>query len=99
MSKPDDQTCLSSPSDDEVVMFADAVDLAINEHHEQRMWLRTIHGMLSERSGEADTSPRVQFARDMLAIAAAERGMRILNSDITCSENLHGSHAPAIDQR
>jgi hypothetical protein len=45
-------------------------------------WLEAITTLLAHRSQETDPSPRVQFAMDMMVIAAAERVTRLLNNDV-----------------
>lgn len=49
---------------------------------EKRLWLRSMGAILLNRIAESDKSGRVQYALDMLAIAAAERAVRICGSDL-----------------
>ena len=59
-----------------------AVDEAADEGR-QRLWIRTLTPLLNLRVRESDPSDRVQFALDRLQIAACERAVRILQSDLS----------------
>jgi hypothetical protein len=59
----------------------DAVDAAADDQA-NRLWLRTCMELVKERKIETDPSSRVQFALDCMAIAAAERAVRILGADL-----------------
>ena len=58
-----------------------AVDDAADEGR-QRLWIRTLTPLLQLRGHESDPSDRVQLALDKLFIAACERIVRILQSDL-----------------
>lgn len=60
--------------------IADAVEAAECEA-QKRLWLRAITPILQLRSHEPDPSDRVQFAFDLMHVAACERVARILDSD------------------
>jgi hypothetical protein len=60
----------------------DLIDAALDYESQQRLWLRAIGELIAKRSVKTDPSDRVQFALDMLMIAACERGARILGSDL-----------------
>jgi hypothetical protein len=49
---------------------------------QSRLWLKAIVPLLQLRSHETDPSGRVQFAFDLMYIAACERIARILGSDV-----------------
>jgi hypothetical protein len=60
----------------------DMIDAALDYEAQQRLWLRAIGELVVKRQRTTDPSDRVQFALDMLVIAACERGIRVLGSDI-----------------
>lgn len=62
------------------------------EEHEQRQWLRSIVPILQLTPTDPPPSDRVQFALDQLAIAAAERAVRILGSDVSDENNPCGKY-------
>lgn len=68
------------PMDDDAPP-ADPVDAAACEV-ERRAWLRAIVPFLQLRSHDTDPSPRVQLAFDRVHVAACERAVRLLNSDL-----------------
>ena len=49
---------------------------------QQRLWLKSITGLIQLRSHDPDPSDRVQLACDLMTIAACERAARILRSDL-----------------
>ena len=49
---------------------------------QNRLWIRALVPLLQLRSQETDASGRVQFAFDLMHIAACERVARILRSDL-----------------
>lgn len=53
---------------------------------DDRSWLHAIGSLLSLRGGRPHPNPRVQWALEKLWIAAAERAVRILGSDLTETE-------------
>ena len=65
-----------TPIDDELV--ADVIDLEA----QKRLWVRALIPLLQLRSRESDPSSRVQFALDLMHIAACERIRRLLRSDL-----------------
>lgn len=73
----------SSPLDDQGDSIAGAADdpldpIGLND----RLWLKALVPILHGLSDEPDANPRVQFAIDRLRIAACERAVRILSSDL-----------------
>jgi len=60
----------------------DMIDAALDYEAQQRLWLRAIGELIAKRPKIGDPSDRVQFALDMIFIAACERGVRILNNDV-----------------
>ncbi len=60
----------------------DMIDAALDYEAQQRLWLRAIGDLVAKRAKTTDPSDRVQFALDMLFVAAAERGVRILGNDV-----------------
>ena len=60
----------------------DLVDAAVDHEAQQRLWLRAIVQLLQLRSHETDLSDRVQFAFDLMHIAAAERIARLMHGDL-----------------
>jgi len=61
-------------------------DLAIDDTADegsQRLWIRSITPLLKLRSRETDPSSRVQYAFDLMYVAACERVARILRSDLS----------------
>jgi hypothetical protein len=49
---------------------------------EYRLWLRSMMALVDLRNRESDPSPRVQLALDFVAIAACERIVRIIHTDL-----------------
>lgn len=49
---------------------------------QNRLWLKSVVPLLQLRSHETDPSGRVQFAFDLMYIAACERVARILRGDL-----------------
>jgi len=49
---------------------------------DQRLWVQACLKVVAAHTMDPDTPTRVQFALDRLAIAAAERCVRILHSDL-----------------
>jgi hypothetical protein len=69
---------------EEFLLLEEAADIRGEceaREHDRRL-LDTIGAMLASRSQDPDPSPRVQYAYDMLHIAACDRGIRILNADL-----------------
>jgi hypothetical protein len=58
-----------------------AAELFRNESRD-RLWLKVLTPLLQTRSHESDPSGRVQFAFDLMYVAACERIARILRSDL-----------------
>jgi hypothetical protein len=58
------------------------IDIVIQDQAEKRRWIKTIIPLLQLRSKDSDPSGRVQLALDLLHIAACERLVRILGSDL-----------------
>jgi hypothetical protein len=52
---------------------------------EDRLWIRTIAAILQIAPVDPLPNPRVQFAFDRLQVAACERAVRILSSDVASS--------------
>jgi hypothetical protein len=72
---PDDQA-----DDDDIT--ADVIDLET----QKRLWLRAMVPLLQLRKGDSDESDRVQYALDLMHIAACERVARILRSDLAADQ-------------
>jgi hypothetical protein len=60
----------------------EAVSAFVDAEIQNRLWLKTLVPLLQLRSQETDPSDRVQFAFDLMYIAACERIARILRSDL-----------------
>ncbi len=58
-----------------------AVDNASDEA-QSRLWIRALTPLLQLRKHDSDPSDRVQYAFDLMYIAACERVARILRSDL-----------------
>ncbi len=81
METPDPTT--DSPAETEAEEDRDlAVDDAADEGR-QRLWIRTLTPLLQLRNHDTDPSSRVQFAFDLMYIAACERVARILRGDLS----------------
>ena len=74
------------PDDGAEPTAEDMIDAALDYEAQQRLWLRAITALVASRGKTSDPSDRVQFALDMLFVAACERGVRILGNDIPRSE-------------
>jgi hypothetical protein len=61
---------------------AEVVEEYVDADVQSRLWLRAVVPLLQLRSHETDPNGRVQFAFDLMYIAACERIARILRSDI-----------------
>jgi hypothetical protein len=69
--------------DDAVEPTADEmIDAALDYEAQQRLWLRAIGDLVAKRRQTSDPSDRVQYALDMLHVAACERAVRILSADL-----------------
>ena len=53
---------------------------------QKRLWLRSIIPLLQLRTHDSDPSSRVQFAFDLMHIAACERVSRLLRSDLPAQQ-------------
>jgi hypothetical protein len=62
------------------------VQECLDPNVQSRLWLRAIVPLLQLRTHETDPSGRVQFAFDLMYIAACERIARILRSDLPASQ-------------
>lgn len=60
----------------------DAADQTVQDAADQRAWLKAAHEIVAARFERTDPSDRVQFALDMMVVAACERVGRILRSDL-----------------
>ena len=58
-----------------------AVDDAADEA-QSRLWIRALTPLLQLRKHDSDPSDRVQYAFDLMYVAACERVARILRSDL-----------------
>jgi hypothetical protein len=67
---------VEEPSTDEVALEY------LDPEVQSRLWLKAVVPLLQLRSHETDPSGRVQFAFDLMYIAACERIARILRSDL-----------------
>jgi hypothetical protein len=61
----------------------DLVQECLDPDVQHRLWLKAIVPLLQLRSHETDPSSRVQFAFDLMYIAACERIARILRTDLS----------------
>ena len=61
---------------------AEVVEEYVDADVQSRLWLRAVVPLLQLRSHETDPNGRVQFAFDLMYIAACERIARILRSDV-----------------
>ena len=68
--------------DDKALEEAEAATELEHVDLTNRLWLKAIVPLLQLRSHESDPSQRVQFAFDLMYIAACERVARILRSDL-----------------
>jgi hypothetical protein len=81
-SKPDQVA--EEPADE----TQQVIDAVLDYEQQQRLWVKALIPLLETRSHQSDPSDRVQFAFDMMHVAACERLIRILNHDReTFSEN------------
>jgi hypothetical protein len=60
----------------------EVIQAVLDVEAQHRLWLRAIIPLLQLRSDKSDPSDRVQFALDMMMIAAADRVTRLLRSDL-----------------
>ena len=73
----------------------DMIDAALDYEAQQRLWIRAIGELVARRPKVSDPSDRVQFALDMLFVAACERGVRILGNDVSrAGANVSDAAAP-----
>jgi hypothetical protein len=77
-----DETSAVYPSEGDDPETADAVSAFVDAEIQNRLWLKTLVPLLQLRSQETDPSDRVQYALDLMYIAACERIARILRSDL-----------------
>jgi hypothetical protein len=68
--------------DDETQIDDDLIAEVIDLEAQKRLWVRALIPLLQLRSRESDPSSRVQFALDLMHIAACERIRRLLRSDL-----------------
>jgi hypothetical protein len=71
----------SCPSEDDLDA-PEAASTFVDAEIQNRLWLKAVLPLLQLRSQETDPSDRVQFALDLMHIAACERIARILRSDL-----------------
>ena len=86
-SSADDAQEAATPdlSDDSSDDFGDEeaiVEEYVDPDVQSRLWLKAVVPLLQLRSHETDPNGRVQFAFDLMYIAACERIARILRSDV-----------------
>lgn len=79
--KPDDPT--PSPNEPHAEIATEMDDPLDSIGISDRLWLRTILQIIQASTNESHPNPRVQFALDRVQIAACERAMRVLSSDLT----------------
>jgi hypothetical protein len=77
-----DETSASYPSEGNDPDTPEAVSGFVDAEIQNRLWLKTLVPLLQLRSQETDPSDRVQYALDLMYIAACERIARILRSDL-----------------
>lgn len=58
-----------------------AIHAVVGLHREQRIWLRACYPFLCDQTPPA-ASPAVEFARDLVRLAALQRACRIFRSDL-----------------
>jgi hypothetical protein len=80
---PDDQ--FDDINDEAPAGADDLAEAILDLEQQQRLWLRALLPLLELRSHDSDPSPRVQFAFDVMHIAACERVARICRSDLLTS--------------
>jgi hypothetical protein len=61
---------------------ATVIEEYVDPDVQSRLWLKAVVPLLQLRSHETDPNGRVQFAFDLMYIAACERIARILRSDV-----------------
>lgn len=81
INESDDDTDATDPDIDEL-SAADAADLDLQDAVDGCTWLKAALAVIQARTAEPDPEPRIQYAFDRMAIAAAERITRILHSDL-----------------
>jgi hypothetical protein len=72
----------SDDEDDDLPCPDDIVTKALDLEAQQRLWLRALIPLLQLRSRDSDPSGRVQFAFDLMHIAACERVSRFVRGDL-----------------
>jgi hypothetical protein len=72
--------------EDAITADTEIVSECLDPEVQSRLWLKAIVPLLQLRSHETDPSGRVQFAFDLMYIAACERIARILRSDTSPSQ-------------
>jgi hypothetical protein len=72
----------STPAEGEEPGTEEMVPEYADTNVQNRLWLKAVVPLLQLRSHETDPSGRVQFAFDLMYIAACERVARILRSDL-----------------
>ena len=86
MDTPDPTTDPDVTADDQADDQADEVqDLADDDAADEaqsRLWIRALTPLLQLRKHDSDPSDRVQYAFDLMYVAACERVARILRSDL-----------------
>jgi hypothetical protein len=79
---PEPQPAADNDSQEAARPVECAVELMADQSA-QRLWIRALIPLLQSRAVESDSNGRVQFAYDLMHIAACERIARILRSDIS----------------
>ena len=77
-----DTTSHDDDRDEDNATDDDLVAAVIDLETQKRLWVRALIPLLQLRSRDSDPNGRVQFALDLMHIAACERVGRILRSDL-----------------
>ena len=77
----------STPAEGEEAGTEEMVPEYADADVQNRLWLKAVVPLLQLRSHETDPSGRVQFAFDLMYIAACERVARILRSDLPSNQS------------
>ncbi len=82
MDTPDPTTDPDVTADDQNDEVQDLADDDAADEAQSRLWIRAITPILQLRKHDSDPSDRVQYAFDLMYVAACERVARILRSDL-----------------
>ncbi len=82
MDQPDPTTDPDVTAEDQADEIQDLADDDAVDEAQERLWIRALTPLLQLRKHDSDPSDRVQYAFDLMYIAACERVARILRSDL-----------------